>query len=153
MPRTENALPTKGKVQKPHGFWTFWRRRWDSNPRAREGYLISSLFVSVSRSGGFVLFSGRFVCAESRINKAFSPRKPCCGCIFSNRVQIGIFADFGEKSGKTGEKSQEKAIQNSIHRRKGFKPTKSIFEVYQMKNLPIDWDSVPDVVNPSFLGL
>ena len=73
--------------------------------------------------------------------------KPCYDCIFSKWVQIGIFADFGEKSGETGEKSREKAIQNSIHRRKNFKPTKSIFEVYQMKNLPIDWDSVPDVMN------
>ncbi|MGM9647895.1 MAG: hypothetical protein ACI3YH_07180, partial [Eubacteriales bacterium] len=73
--------------------------------------------------------------------------KPCYDCIFSKWVQIGIFADFGEKSGETGEKSREKAIQNSIHRRKSFKPTKSIFEVYQMKNLPIDWASVPDVMN------
>lgn len=60
---------------------------------------------------------------------------------------IGIFADFGEKLGVMGEKSREKAIQKSIHRKKDFKPMKFIFEVYQMKNLPIDWDSVPDVMN------
>lgn len=44
-----------------------WRKRWDSNPRAREDYLISSLLVSVSTSGRFVSVSGRFVCAKSRI--------------------------------------------------------------------------------------
>ena len=33
----------KEKSRNPHGYWIFrWRRRWDSNPRAREGYLISS---------------------------------------------------------------------------------------------------------------
>ena len=96
-------------------------------PQVHYVHSISSLLVSVSTSGRFVPVSGRFVCAESRINKAFSPIKPCCDCIFSKWVQIGIFADFGEKLGETGEKSREKAIQNSIHRRKDFKPTKSIF--------------------------
>ena len=33
----------KKKSRNPHGYWIFrWRKRWDSNPRAREGYLISS---------------------------------------------------------------------------------------------------------------
>lgn len=31
----------KKKSRNPHGYWIFrWRKRWDSNPRAREGYLI-----------------------------------------------------------------------------------------------------------------
>ena len=34
----------KEKSRNPHGYWIFrWRKRWDSNPRAREGYLISSV--------------------------------------------------------------------------------------------------------------
>ncbi len=57
------------------------------------------------------------------------------------------FPRFWREIGEDRRKSREKAIQNYIHRRKDFKPTKSIFEVYQMKNLPIDWDSVPDVMN------
>ncbi len=33
----------KEKSRNPHGYWIFrWRKRWDSNPRARDGYLISS---------------------------------------------------------------------------------------------------------------
>ena len=33
----------KEKSRNPHGYWIFrWRKRWDSNPRAREDYLISS---------------------------------------------------------------------------------------------------------------
>ena len=44
---------------RPGSAW--WRKRWDSNPRAREGYLISSLLVILSRSGSFVSVSGRFV--------------------------------------------------------------------------------------------
>lgn len=75
------------------------------------------------------------------------PLKPYDTGAFEKWVRIGFFADFGEKSGEPGEKNREKAIQKSIHRRKNFKPTKSIFEVYQMKNLPIDWDSVPNVMN------
>lgn len=34
----------KKKSRNPHGYWIFrWRSGWDSNPRAREDYLISSL--------------------------------------------------------------------------------------------------------------
>ena len=37
------ANAKKEKSRNPHGYWIFrWRKRWDSNPRAREGYLISS---------------------------------------------------------------------------------------------------------------
>ena len=33
----------KKKSRNPHGYWIFrWRSGWDSNPRAREDYLISS---------------------------------------------------------------------------------------------------------------
>ena len=33
----------KEKSRNPHGYWIFrWRSGWDSNPRAREDYLISS---------------------------------------------------------------------------------------------------------------
>ncbi len=33
----------KEKSRNPHGYWIFrWRRVWDSNPRAREDYCISS---------------------------------------------------------------------------------------------------------------
>jgi len=45
------------------------------------------------------------------------PLKPCRICVFEKWVQIGIFADFGEKTGETGEKKQKKAIQKFIHRR------------------------------------
>ena len=48
-----------------------WRRRWDSNPRYQKVQLISSLLVILSRSGSFVLFSGRLVCAESRLKQGF----------------------------------------------------------------------------------
>ena len=39
----------------------------NSNPRYLKVQLISSLLVILSRSGSFVLFSGRLVCAESRL--------------------------------------------------------------------------------------
>lgn len=33
----------KKKSRNPHSYWIFrWRSGWDSNPRAREDYLISS---------------------------------------------------------------------------------------------------------------
>ena len=37
------ANAKKEKSRNPHGYWIFrWRSGWDSNPRAREDYLISS---------------------------------------------------------------------------------------------------------------
>ena len=51
----------------------------------------------------------------------------CYDCIFLMWVQIGIFADFGEKSGETGEKSREKAIPNYIHRRIGLQTDEIYF--------------------------
>ena len=64
------ANAKKEKSRNPHGYWIFrWRKRWDSNPRAREGYLIraregyliSSLFNHYDFCGFFVSLSGCFV--------------------------------------------------------------------------------------------
>ena len=41
----------KKKSRNPHGYWIFrWRSGWDSNPRAREDYLISSAAPSTTRT-------------------------------------------------------------------------------------------------------
>ena len=41
----------KEKSRNPHGYWIFrWRSGWDSNPRAREDYLISSAAPSTTRT-------------------------------------------------------------------------------------------------------
>ena len=42
----------KEKSRNPHGYWIFrWRSGWDSNPRAREDYLISSHFPLMTFGG------------------------------------------------------------------------------------------------------
>ena len=45
--------PDKIGVYAEHIFFMFllWRKRWDSNPRAREGYLISSVLLRTHFNG------------------------------------------------------------------------------------------------------
>jgi hypothetical protein len=58
----------------------FWRKRWDSNPRAREGYLISSFIKCVSGSVSFVSVSASFVLGAKPhkhwLFHAKAPKKP-----------------------------------------------------------------------------
>jgi hypothetical protein len=79
--------------------------------------MISSFLVILPSADNFLSLSGCFVRGKNRIKSGFSPAIPCLTCIFGKWVQIGIFADFGEKIGKTGEKKRKKAIQKYIHRR------------------------------------
>ena len=57
-----------------------WRKRWDSNPRAREGYLISSFIKCVPRSVSFVSVSASFVLGAKPhkywLFHVETPRKP-----------------------------------------------------------------------------
>lgn len=105
----------KKKSRKPHGYWIFrWRKRWDSNPRAREGYLISSLLCNCDGGARFGVVSVSPVPAESRLKSGFFARKALRDELFWKWVQIGIFPDFGEKCGKIGEKNRETAIHRRI---------------------------------------
>ena len=66
----------KKKSRNPHGYWIFrWRKRWDSNPRAREGYLISSLLCNCDGGVRFGVVSVSPVPAESRLKSGFFARK------------------------------------------------------------------------------
>lgn len=56
------------------------------------------------------------------------------------------FYRFCGKQGRLGRKI-EKAIQRIYTAEQSFKQTKSMFEVYQIKNLLIEWSYVPDVMN------
>lgn len=57
-----------------------WRSGWDSNPRARENYLISSFMKCVSGSVSFVLVSVSFVLGTKPhkhcIFRTETPKKP-----------------------------------------------------------------------------
>lgn len=105
----------KKKSRNPHGYWIFrWRSGWDSNPRAREGYLISSLLCNCDGGVRFGVVSVSPVPAESRLKSGFFARKALRDGLFWKWVQIGIFPDFGEKCGKIGEKNRETAIHRRI---------------------------------------
>lgn len=98
----------KKKSRKPHGYWIFrWRKRWDSNPRAREGYLISSQ----SRYPDFEgkrrkLTDNARVCKPLK-NQHFSAlegrksRKPRQSKEFERNPVLGRKKPVGEKMGRT----------------------------------------------------
>ena len=99
----------KKKSRNPHGYWIFrWRKRWDSNPRAREGYLISSLLVILQKAGSFVTASGLFVCAKSRMKSGFFALK---ASLYLRFVKVGSNRHFcgfwGENREDRGEKTEE----------------------------------------------
>ena len=109
--KTEKEKPAAGKT----GYWrTFWRRRWDSNPRDIAVKLISSLLCNCDGGVRFGVVSVSPVPAESRLKSGFFARKALRDELFWKWVQIGIFPDFGEKCGKIGEKNREMAIHRRI---------------------------------------
>lgn len=119
---SQKVVKKNGQKEKPHEIMPkngclmrfLWRKRWDSNPRAREDYLISSLFCNCDGGARFGVVSVSPVPAESRLKSGFFARKSLRDGLFWKWVQIGIFPDFGEKCGKIGEKNRKTAIHRRI---------------------------------------
>lgn len=111
-------------------------------------YLISSLLVILPRADSFMSLSGCFVRGENRIKSGFLAYKPLSHLRFRNVGSNRHFRRFwGENREDRGEKNGRRQYKNLYTAEQSFKPTKSMFEVYQMKNLLIDWNSIPDVMN------
>ena len=78
----------KKKSRNPHGYWIFrWRSGWDSNPRAREDYLISSLCVYCL----LAFLQSRTVPKKSRLHKGFSDKMTLKGIVRDGSNIISIF--------------------------------------------------------------
>ena len=84
-----------------------WRKRWDSNPRAREGYLISSFIKCVLGSASFVSVSASFVLgAEPHkywLFHAEAPKKPGISGKFECVGKCAKIRIFGKNCGKNGK--------------------------------------------------
>jgi hypothetical protein len=71
--RTKKEKPAAGKT----GYWrTFWRRRWDSNPRTLADQLISRFYSNPPKTGSFRPFKTiveKFVNAKIMLFSLFLP--------------------------------------------------------------------------------
>lgn len=104
------------------------RKRWDSNPRAREDYLISSFMKCVTKTGQLVSASGSFVpAAKPHKHWDFhteSLKKPDISGEFEYDRKTAQIRIFG-KNGKNKNQKATQLIEQCDNYQQSSNPTKS----------------------------
>ena len=106
----------KEKSRNPHGYWIFrWRSGWDSNPRAREDYLISSQARYDHFDTAPYMFSRRF-------SSLFSDRKRLWKELTERTANYSVFRTvenphgykvFGGRNGQLPARFRVRAVMTS----------------------------------------
>lgn len=77
--------------------------------------------------------------------RLFRPESLAVTAFFQDGFK-SAFLPILERNQERQERNKERRQYKNSHRRKDFKPTKSIFEVLEMNDFSVNWDSVPDVL-------
>ena len=143
--RKIQGVGQKRKVQQTLEFTgLFWRRVRDSNPRDLSVYSISSLLCNCDGGVRFGVVSVSPVPAESRLKSGFFARKALRDRLF---LKVGSNRHFFRFWREMREDRREKSGDGHTPQNRASNRRKSIFEVLQMDVFPVNWDSVPEVMN------
>ena len=101
-------LPSKGKKSpaNPHGYWTFWRRVRDSNPRSLSGHSISNVLCdmeSVRKEQKIMQEKLLYLQVKSELKAAKSGKKPWVRIGFKNGSKKAKKRELGENGENSGE--------------------------------------------------
>lgn len=108
------------------------------------GIMISSLLCNCDGGVRFGVVSVSPVPAESRLKSGFFAQKALRDGLF---LEVGSNQHFSRFWREMREDRREKPGDGHTPQDRASNRRKSIFEVLQMDVFPVNWDSVPEVMN------